>query len=305
MTFKAELMRQLTSPSNKQEKQQYLHFRWQHLRAPWQQPQGSELDNLEEVSHHFMITDKDNHIIAVARLHQVNQTLGQVRYVAVSPAYQGQGLGRQIMAACEQRAGELGLHKIELNARENALAFYLSQGYTNQGKSHVLYDEIQHYKMEKVLPESVLTSAVQELVKTWYATIPMSKAMGIRVLSATKDKLMTSCDLAFNKNLHNTMFAGSINTLATLTGWGWVNLQLEQQGLSGDIVLGKGSIKYLAPIPAHAYAVVDQTNVEEDYQNVAKNKKAKVHIICQVYSGDILAAEFTGTYVVIPKKGEE
>lgn len=295
-------MTHLSSPSTKQDFEKYYEFRYQQLREPWGQPKGSEVDDIEERSFHFMLSDDNNNIIGVARLHQVNDNVGQVRYVAVSNEHQGQGLGKQLMAVCEVQAKAIGLKTIELNARDVALAFYLSLGYQNLGESHVLYEKIQHYKMQKDFHDKGPSESVKHLVDTWHSTIPLSKAMGIFVASYDHQALITRCNLAFNKNLHNTMFAGSINTLATLTGWGWVHLQLEEQALSGDIVLAQGNIKYLAPIPSYAHAQVIKADTVESYDRLTMNKKAKAEIVCNVYSGSQIAAVFTGTYVVIPKK---
>ncbi|QOL26009.1 YiiD C-terminal domain-containing protein [Thalassotalea sp. LPB0316] len=296
-------MTQLASPSSKDEFARYYEFRYQQLRAPWSQPKGSELDEFEASSFHFMLTDDNNHIIGIARLHQVNLQVGQVRYVAVDPNAQGQGLGRRLMAACEQQAKALGLSEIELNAREVALNFYLALGYQNLGQSHLLYGEIQHFSMRKSLELPSLDRSVTQLVETWHATIPASKAMAIEVTSYDRQKLVTRCDLMFNKNLHNTMFAGSINTLATLTGWGWVHLQLRQLGFEGDIVLAQGNINYLAPIPHYSHAVVEKADTIESYQRLKDGRKAKAEITCHVYSGSKIAASFHGVYVVVPQKG--
>ena len=294
-------MTKLSSPQNKKEFAQYYHFRWSVLRQPWSQPQGSEQDELEASSFHFMLTDGEE-IVAVARLHQVSDTTGQVRYVAVSPEHQGKGLGKQIMIAVEDKAQSLGLTHIELNARENALSFYLSMGYQNLGKAHLLYGEVQHYKMDKTIVAYPLSEEAVKLVDTWHKTIPMSKAMQIDIASYDTEQLTTRCDLAFNKNLHNTMFAGSISTLATLTGWGWIHLALAKQNMTGDIVLADGQIKYHAPIPSFAHAKVEGSQVESRLSSLNKGRKGRVKLTCEVYSGDVRAAQFVGIYVVLPKK---
>ncbi len=64
-----------------------------------------------------------------------------------------------------------------------------------------------------------------ELTLTWHKTIPVSEFMQIAPVAFDGESLAVSAPLAPNINLHNTMFAGSIYTLATLTGWGMVWLQ--------------------------------------------------------------------------------
>ncbi len=62
----------------------------------------------------------------------------------------GKGAGTAIIQFLENKAKREGAERITLNARENAVHFYEKNGYKNIGKSHVLFGEIQHFKMEKV-----------------------------------------------------------------------------------------------------------------------------------------------------------
>jgi GNAT superfamily N-acetyltransferase len=58
--------------------------------------------------------------------------------LAVEPALQGQGLGRQMMAFAEARARDLGLPQIELETRVELTEnhrFYLGLGYAEAGRS--------------------------------------------------------------------------------------------------------------------------------------------------------------------------
>ena len=141
-----------------------------------------------------------------------------------------------------------------------------------------------------------------QLQETWHNTIPLSKAMNIAIACYNGELLTTHCDLNFNKNLHNTMFAGSVYTIATLTGWGWVYLQLAEGNVDGDIVLADAQIKYHKPLAGVGFARVNKYQVEGTIEPLMANKKAKFKLIVNVCCGDTLAATFTGLYVVIPKK---
>lgn len=291
-------MYSVTTPETKLDFKHYYHFRWQMLRAPWQQAAGSEQDDLETNAIHRMIKNEHGEVIAVGRLHKTSQSQAKIRYMAVADSCQGKGLGKLIINALEQEAIKQGVNEIELNAREVALTFYLKLGYQQIEKSHVLYDEIQHFRMLKnLLPQ--LPGLAEELTETWHNTIPMSKAMNIEVCYFDNQQLFTSCDLAFNKNLHNTMFAGSIYTLATLTGWGWVYLLLQQVNLKGSIVLAHGEIKYLAPVAGCGVGYTDSDLVTGDLGSMQITGKARLSIEVQIRCGDKVAAQFLGQYVVI------
>ena len=253
-----------------------------------------------------MIIDNEDNVIAVGRLEKSSQFTGQIRFMAVSPEVQGLGLGRQIIAALEQQAKILGITELTLNARENALSFYQKLGYISNGFSHLLFGEIKHFTMRKVLShdESHQVNEALALQNIWHQTIPLSRAMNIHISYYDGKQLLTHCDGDFNKNLHNTMFAGSIYTLATLTGWGWVYLQLQQLQLKGDIVLAKADIEYHAPIKGIGYAKVNIESVEGDFMRLNQGRNARIKLVAYLYNGDDIAATFTGSYAVLADKAK-
>ncbi|MFD2167223.1 YiiD C-terminal domain-containing protein [Thalassotalea euphylliae] len=290
------------TPESKEEFRQYYHFRWQTLRAPWRQPEGSEQDELEAQATHRMIVDDSGRLVAVGRLHKVNQFQAQIRYMAVDETIRGQGLGRLMIDALELQAAKEGVTEIMLNAREVAVNFYRALGYDTVEKTHVLYGEIQHYSMRKNISsnpqhQQALSDA---LTDTWHNTIPLSKAMNMRVSHYDDEQMITTTDVAFNKNLHNTMFAGSIYTQATLTGWGWVYFQLAKAQLAGDIVLADAQIKYFSPIAGPASGEVMRDHVEGDLSRLSKGKAARMNINVNMRCGDKVAATFSGKYAIKP-----
>ncbi|MDP7591726.1 MAG: bifunctional GNAT family N-acetyltransferase/hotdog fold thioesterase [Litorilituus sp.] len=298
-------MNTLRSPVNSEEFEKYFQLRWQVLRKPWQQVQGSEQDELELQALHRMIIDDNQQVLAVGRLEKSDHQQGQIRYMAVCETVQGQGFGQQIIKELEKQASQLGFTQLLLNARENALNFYQKLGYQKQGYSHTLFDDIKHYKMTKTINmhRSHDQLAAQNLQNVWHQTIPLSKAMNIQISYFDGEQLMTHCDSEFNKNLHNTMFAGSIYTLATLTGWGWIYLTLQSlpPSIDGNIVLAEGNIRYHKPIKGLTYAKVVAENVSGELEDLALGKSAHVELVAQVYCGENTAATFKGRYVVLPK----
>ncbi|MCW8832018.1 MAG: bifunctional GNAT family N-acetyltransferase/hotdog fold thioesterase [Colwellia sp.] len=302
-------MNTLRSPQNAEEFAQYYQLRWQILRKPWQQVLGSEQDEHEPHSIHRMIIDETGHVLAVGRLEQSAEQQGQIRYMAVCETAQGQGLGQQIIAELERIASKLGITEIVLNAREKALGFYQQLDYQQHEISHVLFGEVTHYRMTKTLKPHHQHKHAKALAlqSVWHETIPMSKAMGLKISYYDAQQLITYCDPKFNKNLHNTMFAGSIYTLATLTGWGWVYLALGeyQQGLQGDIVLAEANIRYHTPIKGLVYGQVVESDVSGKFDNLARGKNARLKLTAHIYCGETIAATFTGSYVVLPKKGTQ
>ncbi|WP_076538095.1 thioesterase domain-containing protein [Shewanella sp. UCD-KL21] len=143
-----------------------------------------------------------------------------------------------------------------------------------------------------------------ELQNTWYQTIPVSEFMQVQPLSfkelSFQQQILTvTAPIKPNINLHHTMFAGSIYTLATLTGWGMVWLQQKLQGFSGDIVLADAQIRYRAPITEAPIASVIWPDVS--LASLADGGKVKVKLEVQLHCKDTLCASFTGLYFSIAK----
>ena len=292
------------SPKNKAELAQYYQLRWQSLRKPWQQPIGSEKDDLEVQSYHRVIVDDMDNIVGVGRLHKSGQEHAHIRYMAISEKLRGKGLGKLLINELEHVAAQTGVKTIELNARTNAIGFYQSLGYVNKGYSHTLYENVSHDKMIKSISSTVrhLSQIADDLQQLWHQKIPLSKAMNINICYFDQEILMTNCEPSFNKNLHNTMFAGSIYTLATLTGWAWVYFALQAQSQQADIVLAEGNIRYIAPLGGIAHAQTSLNLVTGSVAPLLDGKNARFNIDVEVCCGDKVVALFTGSYVAMAKR---
>ena len=138
----------IRNPSQKNEYDAYYFLRWQVLRAPWNQDKGSEKDELENEAIH-RIAILDNIIVACGRLHFIDETTAQIRYMAVSKNFEKKGFGTKILTSLEDTARIKNHETIILNARDNVVYFYEKHGYQVIKKSHLLFNDIQHYEMKK------------------------------------------------------------------------------------------------------------------------------------------------------------
>ena len=143
----------LKQPKSPEEFKQYYRLRYHILRAPWGEPEGSEVDDIEDQCFHIMVMD-DEKTVGIGRLQYNSVEQAQIRYMAVDEAYERQGIGRMIIDALEQEAAKNTIQTIVLDAREPAVGFYEKLGYGIEGKSYVLFAEIQHYRMKKFLPDN-------------------------------------------------------------------------------------------------------------------------------------------------------
>jgi predicted GNAT family N-acyltransferase len=139
-----------TSPS---QLERIIALRFEILRKPWNQPYESSRDELEDKSINAFIENENKNVVACGRLQKNDPHTAQVRYMAVDAAHRGRGLGAAILSHLEERASEWKITRIQLQARENAVDFYQSQGYRIVEKSFLLWGQIQHYLMEKIILE--------------------------------------------------------------------------------------------------------------------------------------------------------
>ena len=144
---------QIVTPQTPAQFDAYYDLRWRILRAPWQQPRGSEQDELEAAAIHRMIVDDSGKVVAVGRLQAVNEQRGQLGYRAVDEDYRKQGLGKKLLEVLEQAARQQGLEELILHAREPVVGFYRHHGYRLVGPSHTLFGEIAHYEMHRRLSD--------------------------------------------------------------------------------------------------------------------------------------------------------
>lgn len=296
---------QVTSPHSAQDWLDYYQLRYQVLREPWGQPPGSEQDELEASSAHRMVRAADGQVLAVGRLHQLADGWCQVRYMAVAGSARGQGLGALVLRALERQGLAWGCDQLTLNARENAFSFYQKQGYSAGKPLEPLYG-IPHQQMTKRLrlagEPHQFSRWCADLQQTWHQTIPLSAFMQLQIDQFDGNLLACRAPLAPNKNLHHTMFAGSIYSLLTLTGWGLIWLQLQARGLQGDIVLADADIRYLAPVQQDARAEVQLLDAVGELTALTQGRRVRQLLRVRLMHGERLLAEFQGRFVVSPAK---
>lgn len=136
-------------PTTPADFEHYYRLRYELLRQPWNEPKGSEVAEDDTTSIHALLQDEAGRAVGVCRLHLLSPSEGQIRFMAIDPAFQGQGLGHLLMEYLEDKAKRLGVKIMMLHAREKAVSFYERAGYRVVEKSYVLFGEIQHYQMEK------------------------------------------------------------------------------------------------------------------------------------------------------------
>lgn len=144
----------IIAPGSAEEFKEYYRLRYEVLRQPWQQPEGSERAEDDATATHALLIDEAGNAMGVGRLHLHSPDEAQIRFMAIRTDKQGQGLGDILLKHLEDIARQWHVKQLTLQARENALTFYRRNGFKVVEKSHLLFGEIQHYKMIKQLNEA-------------------------------------------------------------------------------------------------------------------------------------------------------
>lgn len=139
---------------------------------------------------------------------------------------------------------------------------------------------------------------IERLQTIWHTRIPISKAMGIEATGYDGLTLTARAGLAENINVHGTAFAGSLYAIAALCGWGMTWLKLEEEQLTGSIVIASGHIDYAKPV-AGDISVSCRFDPETQRQAMARlteTGKCRFELAVEIGAG---AARFDGNYAVL------
>jgi thioesterase domain-containing protein len=144
-------------------------------------------------------------------------------------------------------------------------------------------------------------SALAALEQRWHEEIPLSAAMGLRVLPSADNTLRLSAPLAPNRNVHGTAFAGSLYAAAALCGWGRMALTLEAAGLDGELVIAEGTIRYRRPVTEALALQTTFPEAEAEAFCAALRARGKARQTLEVSlngEGEDVCARFEGVYAV-------
>lgn len=141
-----------------------------------------------------------------------------------------------------------------------------------------------------------------ELETYLHTFIPLTKAMQVSVLSIEPDSLVLGAPLKPNINPHQTVFGGSVATLATLSAWSLLHSRLVSEGLQATLVIRRSSLEYERPIKTDFTARAYMSSVQqgEEFVEIFKQQgKARIEILSEVACEGQCGVRFKGEFVVL------
>jgi N-acetylglutamate synthase-like GNAT family acetyltransferase len=143
---------EIKSPKTRDEFKAYYDLRFKVLREPWGLPRGTEKDDYEPISQHFMaIDDKTGEIVGCVKLFEKETGQAWMSHLAVASSRQHQGIGKQLMDYMEQLARSQEYKKIGCLARLNTTKYFEKAGYKISGLPSHYFGTTQVVWMEKDL----------------------------------------------------------------------------------------------------------------------------------------------------------
>ena len=134
--------------------------------------------------------------------------------------------------------------------------------------------------------------------KFLHAQIPITRAMGLRVVANDDAGFTVEAPVALNSNHLRTAFGGSINAIATLAAYGFVWMEINDA--AAHVVVAESSIRFLRPVRETIRATCvlpGAENLAAFRSQFAEKGKARISLRVNVTEGGETAAEFEGRFV--------
>lgn len=141
-------------------------------------------------------------------------------------------------------------------------------------------------------------TALRQAEKYFHEQIPITRAMGLRVVANDQAGFAIEAPVALNSNHLRTAFGGSINAVATLAAYGFLWMELNDP--AAHVVVAESSIRFLRPVREVIRAICRRPDAEEwaAFQTTFANKsKARIALSVRVVEEGQTTAEFEASFV--------
>ena len=134
------------------------------------------------------------------------------------------------------------------------------------------------------------------------ASMPITGALGLKVVDREGTGVVLSAPLAPNINHKRTAFAGSLNATATLAGWGTIWLVLREHGIQSHVVIQDSAVHYFRPVTGDFTArckAPSASAIERLVKSVQKKGRGRLELDVMISDAGGDAVKFHGRYVAL------
>ncbi|HPG41158.1 MAG TPA: YiiD C-terminal domain-containing protein [bacterium] len=135
--------------------------------------------------------------------------------------------------------------------------------------------------------------------------IPITRHLGVQVVTFTGHSIEVAAPLAPNINHQGTGFGGSLASVAMLAGWTLLHLKIKAENITCRLVIQKSVMDFTAPVTADfkAQCVLPDSEEWGQFREVLTRKgKARIVLQTRVMNGETVAGKHTGTFVAVMNK---
>jgi thioesterase domain-containing protein len=122
-----------------------------------------------------------------------------------------------------------------------------------------------------------------------FANMPPVAAMQVHATDFDGQVLRLKAPLAANVNDKDCAFGGSLASLMTLAGWGWLMLKLGEADIQAEVYVADSSIRYLAPLYDDLRGE-GRLRDDQDWVTILRclieRKRARVAMLAEVRNAD-------------------
>ena len=144
-------------------------------------------------------------------------------------------------------------------------------------------------------------SAAADLTCKIREAIPLSESMQFSIDRLDPGGIRVSAPLDPNINIHGTGFAGSIYSVAVLTGWALCTHIIDDSSIDADLVVGRAEISYRAPVTGDIDCHCDIGDQQREVFLQTFHERGKAKLVLDIGVGDLPQASLQATFVAIAR----
>ena len=145
-----------------------------------------------------------------------------------------------------------------------------------------------------------------DLEQYLHENIPLSKAMGVSVVSVEGDAVIVRAPLEPNVNHRGTVFGGSASALALLAAWSLLHVRLRREGIASHLVVRRNTMDYEKPILG-AFTARSQLEQPAEWSRFAdallRKGKARISVVAVLEQAGQVVGRLTGEFAVLAANG--
>ncbi len=140
-----------------------------------------------------------------------------------------------------------------------------------------------------------------ELQRYLHEHLPLTRAMGVTVISVHEDEVRLQAPLAPNINHHATVFGGSASALAILAGWSLLHTRLSAAALPARLVIQRNTMEYERPIAGTFSArATFEAGAWAAFETMLRRRgRARITVPAVLEHAATIAGRFSGQFVAL------